>query len=491
MLQYPSARAYSSGVAAAVASAATSTVDGPHTRPVVKTAIPGPRSKALLEEMGKSLSTSQVAFFTDYEQSCGNYMVDADGNVLLDLLTQIGSLPLGYNHPAVMAAVSSSSALTPLVTRPSLAMFPPSSWPELVRSTLLPLAPRGLSEVTLMMCGTCANENAFKAAFINYMDVKREKPLTPDSEEYSSTMLNQPPGSPKLSILSFMGGFHGRALGTLSCTHSKPIHKLDIPAFDWPVALFPRLQYPLDQFVRENEMEEKRCLAEVEEKMEKAAKAGEPVAAIIIEPIQAEGGDNHASPNFFKGVQSIAKKHGASFIVDEVQTGGGATGITWAHESWGLTEPPDVVTFAKKMIVAGYYTTLDKRPKEGYRIFNTWMGDPIRLVMLKAVAAEIRSKDLLSQFRESGDVLLSGLRELEECYPFLVHRARGQGPFCAIDCHTTNQRDTVISTLRSKGFNLGGCGEVGIRFRPALVFEPSHASLFLNAFEDTLAELSR
>jgi 4-aminobutyrate aminotransferase/(S)-3-amino-2-methylpropionate transaminase len=144
-----------------------------------------------LEEMGKSLSTHQVVFFTDYDKSYGNYMVDADGNVLLDLLTQIGSLPLGYNPPAVMAAVSSSSALTPLVTRPSLAMFPPSFWPELVQSTLLPLAPRGLSEVTLMMCGTCANENAFKAAFIDYMNGKREKPLTPDSEEYSSTMLNQ------------------------------------------------------------------------------------------------------------------------------------------------------------------------------------------------------------------------------------------------------------------------------------------------------------
>ena len=73
----------------------------------------------------------------------------------------------------------------------------------------------------------------------------------------------QPPGSPKLSVLSFMGGFHGRCFGSLSATHSSPIHKLDIPAFDWPVAPFPQLRYPLEEFERENRQEEEKCLEQV------------------------------------------------------------------------------------------------------------------------------------------------------------------------------------------------------------------------------------
>lgn len=75
----------------------------------------------------------------------------------------------------------------------------------------------------------------------------------------------QGPGCPNLSILSFEKGFHGRALGTLSCTHSKLIHKLDIPAFDWPIAPFPQLCYPLEQYTQENRAEEQRCLQEARE----------------------------------------------------------------------------------------------------------------------------------------------------------------------------------------------------------------------------------
>ena len=79
-------------------------------------------------------------------------MVDADGNVLLDLFTQIGSLPLGYEHPAIRAAVSSESALSSLVTRPSLAVFPPDFWPELVRSTMLPVS---LSSTPIILMCVC------------------------------------------------------------------------------------------------------------------------------------------------------------------------------------------------------------------------------------------------------------------------------------------------------------------------------------------------
>lgn len=99
-----------------------------------------------------------------------------------------------------------------------------------------------MDEVTTMMCGSCSNENALKVAFIYYAE--RERMLMGDSapsqiEMDQSCMFNQPPGSPILSVLSMKNGFHGRMLGSLSLTHSKPIHKLDIPAFDWPVVDFP------------------------------------------------------------------------------------------------------------------------------------------------------------------------------------------------------------------------------------------------------------
>ena len=94
-----------------------------------------------------------------------------------------------------------------------------------------------------MMCGSCSNENAFKMMCFKYMDKERGgKPFT--KEEEASCMINQVPGSPKLSILSFHGGFHGRTGMSLCTTHSKPIHKLDVPLHDyWPTCDFPRYKY--------------------------------------------------------------------------------------------------------------------------------------------------------------------------------------------------------------------------------------------------------
>merc|ERR1712223_1350681 len=112
-------------------------------------------------------------------------------------------------------------------------------------------------------------------------------------EEMDSCMINQVPGTPKLSILSFHGGFHGRTGASLSVTHSKPIHKLDVPLFDWPVTDFPRYKYPLEENARENEAEDKRCLAMAEETIVNSHKSECPITGVIVEPIQAEGGDHH------------------------------------------------------------------------------------------------------------------------------------------------------------------------------------------------------
>jgi 4-aminobutyrate aminotransferase/(S)-3-amino-2-methylpropionate transaminase len=101
-------------------------------------------------------------------------------------------------------------------------------------------------------------------------------------------------------------------LGCLSITHSKPMNKVDIPAFQGPIAPFPALRYPLNEFVEENKAEESRCLEVIEDLFHQYQKTS-PVAAVIIEPIQSEGGDNHASPEFFKSLQQICFKVSALY----------------------------------------------------------------------------------------------------------------------------------------------------------------------------------
>ena len=175
-----------------------------------------------------------------------------------------------------------------------------------------------------------------------------------------------------MAILSFGKAFHGRMFGSLSTTHSKAIHKIDIPSFNWPSVPFPQLQYPLSDHTDSNRAEEQQCLADVESTIKNWHS---PVVAVVVEPIQSEGGDNHASPEFFRGLRELTKRLGVLMIVDEVQTGVGSTGTFWAHEKWGLKKgmEPDIVTFSKKFQAAGWYFHDEKLiPNKPYRQFNTW-----------------------------------------------------------------------------------------------------------------------
>lgn len=264
-------------------------------------------------------------------------------------------------------------------------------------------------------------------------------------------MVNAAPGSPNLSILSFKGAFHGRTLGVLSTTHSKYIHKIDIPAFDWPIAPFPQYKYPLEENVRENQAEDDRCLAETEDLIVKYNRKGINVAGIVSEPIQSEGGDNEASPEFFQRLQRIAKKHGAALLIDEVQTGGGPTGKMWCHEHFNLDSSPDVVTFSKKMQLGGYFHSDSLKPSQPYRVFNTWMGDPGKLLLLETILKVIERDSLLDNVNRVGDKLKKGLLQAQKDYPALLNAARGRGTFLAINCTNAQLRDDVVNRLKQKG----------------------------------------
>ncbi|KAI7907629.1 4-aminobutyrate aminotransferase [Cokeromyces recurvatus] len=460
-------------------------------RPHVITPIPGPKSKEIISKLNQYQDTRSIFFIADFSKSKGNYIVDADGNTLLDVFAQIASIPIGYNNPVFSTLSQDPAFQIALSNRAALGVSPNKDWIESIEKAFMTVAPRGMTNVFTVMCGSCANENAFKTAFM-YKAAKRRGDREFSLQELSSCMKNEAPGSANdLSILSFTQAFHGRLLGSLTATASKAIHKIDIPAFDWPKATFPQLKYPLQDHVEENSRIEEESLKEVEELIVNAKK---PVAAVIVEPIQAEGGDNHASPNFFRKLQEICQKNDVLLIVDEVQTGVGATGTFWAHEAWHLPDPPDIVTFSKKFQAAGFYLNPRLRPSQPYRLYNTWMGDPVRAMQAATIVQEIKDKNLLQNVRDVGHYLQQNLLELQQqqqqamtATTSIITHVRGQGMFIAFDLPDSSQRDSFLLNMRQRGIHMGGCGEQTVRLRPMLTFQKQHADILLN----TMAQLLR
>ncbi|KAH8176513.1 aminotransferase class-III domain-containing protein [Sarocladium implicatum] len=455
------------------------------TVPSVKTAIPGPESQRLLKELSAHFDTSNVNMMTNFQKSKGNYIVDADGNCLLDVFAQIASIPVGYNNPRLLELAQKHDAHSALINRPAMGSFPQHDWLPILKEGLLAAAPKGLDKIYTSMSGSDANEMAYKAAFMWKRQQQRgvDTPFT--SEEMSSCLENQAPGAPNMSIMSFKKGFHGRLFGSLSTTRSKAIHKLDIPAFNWPAAPFPDLKYPLEEHAKENRAEEARCLEEAERLI---LEHPNPPAAVIVEPIQSEGGDNHASKWFFQGLRDLTQKHDILLIVDEVQTGVGATGKFWAHEHWELSSPPDIVTFSKKAQAAGfYYGNPALQPSAAYRQFNTWMGDPTRALLFSAIYREVQEKNLVDHTAQVGNYLFSGLKRLQDARPDQITNLRGkdQGTFIAFD---SPKRDELLKKAKALGINLGGSGVNSVRLRPMLVFQQRHADLLLETLDRILAQ---
>ena len=455
-------------------------IPGEPPRAEVKTLIPGPTTEELRARHGRHQDARTILVYQNATKSLGNYLVDVDDNVLLDVYGHIASIPVGYNHPALLAAWKSGRFDWAAGFRPALGVAPANEWVELVTGLLTRIAPRGLPHVVTVTSGAEAVENAIKAAFVRHARQKRGgKPASAD--ELAACMQNAQSSANRLQIVSFTGSFHGRSLGALSLTRSKAIHKLDFPAFSWPAIPFPELRYPLGEHAEENAAAEARSLEALESTL---ARGGGDIAGVIVEPIQGEGGDRHASPQFFRELRRITRKHDVAFIVDEVQTCAGGTGTFWAHEAWQLETPPDLVTFSKKMQIGGYYSTAEYVPAEAYRVFNTFLGDPLRLAELEVIVEIIERDRLLEGVKHTGARFVRELGELTARHPSLLSAARGAGTFAAVDVKDAASQARLIQALRQRGLCVGGSGERSIRFRPALVFGARHAGEALSILDD-------
>ncbi|ODV76656.1 4-aminobutyrate aminotransferase [Suhomyces tanzawaensis NRRL Y-17324] len=454
---------------------------------VVTSEFPGPKSQEGIKSLGQVFDSRPVYFIADYEKSVGNYIVDADGNSFLDVYAQIASIPLGYNNPALIEAAKSDKMIRAIVDRPALGNYPGKDLEEILNG-LLAVAPKGQDKVFPALSGADANELAFKATFFWYQAQKRGGHKVPFSdEENTSVMKGQAPGSPELAILSFERAFHGRLFASGSTTCSKPVHKLDMPSFNWPKAEFPSYKYPLDKHEEENKKEDQRCL-EIVENLFKTHSC--PIAGVLVEPIQSEGGDNHASNEFFQGLRDITLKHGALLIMDEVQTGIGATGLFWGHEHFEISPPADLVTFSKKFQTAGYYFhDPEIIPNVAYRQFNTWCGDPARMILAGAIASEVVKHDLPAKAQKVGGYLFKKLEDLQAKYPQYLQNLRGKdrATFIAWCFDNSAARDKFLKDMKTVGVNIGGCAEKSVRLRPTMVFEQKHADILVAAIEKVLS----
>lgn len=222
------------------------------------------------------------------------------------------------------------------------------------------------------------------------------------------------------------------------------------------------------------------------------SKKSRPVAAVIIEPVLSEGGDKHASPSYFRSLRRLAKKHGAYFIVDEVQTGAGATGKFWAHEHWQLPagEEPDFVTFSKKMQASGVFHKRETRPASAYRIYGTWMGDPVRALQARKLIELIEKYKLVDHTATQGASLAESLTAMFKAESRVENlRGQGEGTFMAWDFVNGGLRDQFLGHMRKNGVQMGGCGERSVRLRPMLTFGEKHQEVLLSTIEKSLKSL--
>lgn len=448
----------------------------------------------LKNDLLKSYDARTVNGIYDYNESSGNFIVNADKNVLLDVFCNIAAVPIGYNNPKLIERFNTKNYLPLLLHRNALGVMPPIEWNELINNIMNKMAPIGLDYIHAGCgCGTGANENAIKAAFL--YKYYKDNDLNDDlllEHHTESCMKNLPPGAPEYEMISFDKAFHGRSLGCLSVSYSKPIHKVGIPAFKWNKVDFPNIQYDSSSKTAIlNNIEEEFVLNKVYEKLQKNDK----IAGLIVEPIQSEGGDNHASNSFFKEIQNICKEFDIKFIVDEVQTGMGATGKFWAHEHWNLDTPPDIVTFAKKAQTSGFFAKKELMPPYPYQIFNTWMGDATRTMILNEILDIINEDNLIDNVSSTGNYLYRNLKILQNNNKIFNLRGKNKGTYIAFDLfipsEDENRRIEIVNKfkndMKENGVIIGTCGsKESIRLRPSLIFEKHHANIFLEKMEKIL-----
>lgn len=420
--------------------------------------------------LAKHILADGFDFVMDLEKSHGSWIHDKlSGTDYLDMFSMFASASIGYNHPYLVKNQDWLGKMA--INKPTLADVYSEEYAEFMETFARIGIPEHLQYAFFISGGTLAVENAMKACF----DWKTRKNFEKELDTEGDICIH------------FRHAFHGRSGYTLSLTNTSDPRKYQyFPKFDWPRILNPHLNFPItEENLEETIKNENLALLNIEE-----AILSNPnrVACIIIEPIQAEGGDHHFRDEFFQGLRKLCDENEVLLIFDEVQTGIGITGKMWAFEHF--TAKPDIISFGKKTQVCGVLANKEKFDevpnnvfRESSRINSTFGGNFIDMMRLKLILEVIENENLVENAKNVGTYLLNGLKNLEVKYPNVISGARGRGLMCAINLPTGADRDRMREELYKENVIILSCGDNSIRFRPHLNVSEEEIQIVLDKIE--------
>ncbi|MFA6467341.1 MAG: L-lysine 6-transaminase [Bacteroidota bacterium] len=432
-------------------------------------------------EVHKTLSKHMLAdgfdMVIDLKKSQGAHIYDSRyGKRFLDFFSFFGSSALGMNHPKLLTPEFMEKLAYVAVNKPSNSDVYSVEMAEFVETFGQLAQPAYLPYAFFIDGGALANENAMKTAF----DWKVRKNF---AKGYTTEKGHQ--------VIHFRHSFHGRSGYTMSLTNTDPTKTNYFPKFKWPRIHNPAMRFPMTEENLQQVIDEETLA--IKQIKEAIINNTDDIAAIIIEPIQAEGGDNHFRKEFLQALRTICDESEILLIFDEVQSGVGLTGKMWAHEHF---VQPDLMSFGKKTHICGFMAgnriddILDNVFRKGSRINSTFGGNLVDMVRSKRIFEIIHEDSLVENARVQGEYLLNQLSLMTQEFPKLASNPRGRGLMCAFDLDTAQNRNQLIDKAYEEGLILIGCGDRSIRFRTPLTIKQDELNEGLAIIKKAIKELS-
>jgi 4-aminobutyrate aminotransferase len=431
--------------------------------PDLRTEVPGPAARKVLDRDAAVTSPSLPrAYPLVPRRGSGAVLEDADGNLFLDFNAGIAVCSTGHAHPRVVQAVRDQAGE---LLHYSASDFYLPIYSEFCEALAATAPMRGPVRAFLTNSGTEAVEGALKLA------------RAATGRQY---------------VIGFLGGFHGRSYGSVSLTASKAKYHTGFGPLLPGVLHAPygychrcplNLSYPSCDLATVDWLEGTLFRYQVDPA---------EVAAVVVEPIQGEGGYIAPPPGWLARLKAVCERHGILFVVDEVQSGAGRTGRMWAIEHAGVE--PDVLVTAKGIAsglpLGAFLARADlwTWPKGAHG--STYGGSPVPCAAGLATLAVLREEGLLANATARGEQLREGLERLRGRFGWLVEDVRGVGLMLGLEFPSGELAEAVQLAAFRRGLLVLEAGESAVRLSPPLVVTAEQCATALRLLDEAVDEVA-